>query len=158
MSDLFNLYPQTQECATLLAHCQSNKNTKKYPFYRWTWQYRKESKEWNYHICTKIKHPHDDVIKWKHFPRYWPFVRGIQRSPVNSPHKGQWHGAFHVFFDLRLNKRLSKQCWGWWFETPSRPLWRHSCVGPAGSHDCTSVEWSGPVDLRPGWFQVQGGI
>ena len=36
---------------------------------------------------------HDDVIKWKHFPRYWPFVRGIHRSPVNSPHKGQWTGA-----------------------------------------------------------------
>ena len=36
---------------------------------------------------------HDDVIKWKHFPRYWPFVRGIHRSPGNSPHKGQWRGA-----------------------------------------------------------------
>ena len=36
---------------------------------------------------------HDDVIKWTHFPRYWPFVRGIHRSPVNSPHKGQWRGA-----------------------------------------------------------------
>ena len=36
---------------------------------------------------------HDDVIKWKHFPRYWPFERGIHRSPVNSPHKGQWRGA-----------------------------------------------------------------
>ena len=36
---------------------------------------------------------HDDVIKWKHFPRYWPFVRGIHRSLVNSPHKGQWRGA-----------------------------------------------------------------
>ena len=33
---------------------------------------------------------HDDVIKWKHFSRYWPFVWGIHRSPVNSPHKGQW--------------------------------------------------------------------
>ena len=40
------------------------------------------------HTCV-----HDDVIKWKHFPRYWPFVRGIHRSPVNSPHKGQWRGA-----------------------------------------------------------------
>ena len=29
----------------------------------------------------------------EHFPRYWPFVRGIHRSPVNSPHKGQWGGA-----------------------------------------------------------------
>ena len=36
---------------------------------------------------------HDDIIKWKHFLRYWPFVRGIHRSPVNSPHKGQWRGA-----------------------------------------------------------------
>ena len=36
---------------------------------------------------------HDDVIKWKRFLRYWPFVRGIHRSPVNSPHKGQWRGA-----------------------------------------------------------------
>ena len=36
---------------------------------------------------------HDDVIKWKHFPRYWPFVQGIHRSPVNSTHKGQWRGA-----------------------------------------------------------------
>ena len=36
---------------------------------------------------------HDDVIKWKHFPCYWPFVRGIHRSPVNSRHKGQWRGA-----------------------------------------------------------------
>ena len=36
-----------------------------------------------------VKNCHDDVIKWKHFPRYWSFVRGIHRSPVNSPHKGQ---------------------------------------------------------------------
>ena len=35
----------------------------------------------------KIK-VHDDVIKWKHFPRYRPFVWGIHRSPVNSRHKG----------------------------------------------------------------------
>ena len=36
--------------------------------------------------------------KWKHFPRCWPFLRGIQRSLVNSPHKGQWGGA--VMFSL----------------------------------------------------------
>ena len=39
-------------------------------------------------------HIHNDVIKWKHFPCYWPFVRGIHRFPVNSLHKGQWRGAF----------------------------------------------------------------
>ena len=42
-------------------------------------------------LCIKLYH--DDIIKWKHFPRYWPFVRGIHRSSVNSPHKGQWRGA-----------------------------------------------------------------
>ena len=45
------------------------------------------------HRCRTAFVSRDDVIKWKHFPRYWPFVRGIQRSPVNSPHKGQWRRA-----------------------------------------------------------------
>ena len=36
--------------------------------------------------------------------------------------------SFDVFFDLRLNKRLGKQSWGWWSETPSRSLWRHCNV------------------------------
>ena len=36
--------------------------------------------------------------------------------------------SFDVYFDLRLNKRLCKQSWGWWFETLLCPLWRHSNV------------------------------
>ena len=36
---------------------------------------------------------YDDVIEWKHFPCYCPFVQGIHRSPMHSPHKGQWCGA-----------------------------------------------------------------
>ena len=39
---------------------------------------------------------HDGVIKWKQFPRCWPFVRGIHRSMVNSPQKGQWRLAFTI--------------------------------------------------------------
>ena len=39
---------------------------------------------------------HDDVIKWNDFPGYWPFVRGIHRWPVNSPHKGRWRRALMV--------------------------------------------------------------
>ena len=48
----------------------------------------------------------------------------------NSPVTGQSPvtRSFDVFFDLRLNKRLSKQSWGWWLETPSRPLWCHCNV------------------------------
>ena len=41
---------------------------------------------------------HDDDIEWKHLPRYWPFVKGIHRWPVISPHKGQWRGALMIFF------------------------------------------------------------
>ena len=40
-----------------------------------------------------VERNHDDVIKWKHFPRYWPFVRGISRTAVDSLHKDQWRGA-----------------------------------------------------------------
>ena len=49
----------------------------------------------------------------------------------NSPVPGEFPTqrpvtwSFDVFFDLSLNKRLSKQWWGWWFETPSCPLWCH---------------------------------
>ena len=49
----------------------------------------------------------------------------------NSPVPGEFPTqrpvtrSFDVYFDLRPNKRLSKRSWGWWFETQSRPLWRH---------------------------------
>ena len=46
---------------------------------------------------------------------------GIHRSPPVTR-------SFGAFFDMRLNKRLGKQWRGWWFEKPSRPLWRH-CNG-----------------------------
>ena len=39
---------------------------------------------------------YNDVIKWKYFPHFWPFVRGIYRLPVNSPHKGQWPFMFSL--------------------------------------------------------------
>ena len=54
----------------------------------------------------------------------------------NSPITGEFPeqrpvtGSFDVLFDLRPNKRLSKQSWGWWFEMPSHPLWRHCNFPP----------------------------
>ena len=80
---------------------------------------------WQYYITALgllLTKMHDDVIKWKYFPCYWPFVRGIHRSQVNSPHKGQWRGA------LIFSWSMSIQWWGWWFETPSRLLWPHCNV------------------------------
>ena len=44
-------------------------------------------------------------------------ITGPSQRPVTR--------SFDIFFDLRLNKRLSKQSWGLWFETPARSLWRH---------------------------------
>ena len=67
---------------------------------------------WSRHLISNTKYIvwwHDDVIEWKHFPRYWPFVRGIHRSPVNSSHKGQWRGA--LMFSLiwaRINGWVNK--------------------------------------------------
>ena len=79
----------------------------------------------------------DDVIKWKHFPRHWPFVRRIQRSPVNPPHKGQWRGALVLSLFCAWTNGLANNRDLGWFKTPSRPLWRHSnardkCICIAG--------------------------
>ena len=87
-----------------------------------------------YHYCGQSSLQclqwHDDVIKWKHFPCYWPFVWGIHRSPVNSPHKGQWRGA--LMFSLICTWTNA------WVNNPDtddsrHPLWRR-CNGWYNSH------------------------
>ena len=80
---------------------------------------------------------HDGVIKWKHFPRYWPFVRRIHRWPVApvAPVTGGVTRGCDVFFDLRLNTLLNKQLRRWRFETPLRSFWRH-CNGVGNTLKC----------------------
>ena len=61
-------------------------------------------------LLERIDCWYDDVIKWKYFARHWPFVRGIHRWLVNSPHKGHWRGAlmFSVIYawtDSWVNNR-----------------------------------------------------
>ena len=66
---------------------------------------------------------------WRHQTETFSALLAICAG--NSPGTGEVPAQrpvtrnFDVFFDLRLNKRLRKQSWGWWFETLSRPLWRH---------------------------------
>ena len=55
-------------------------------------------------------------------------VTGHLRGEFTAPRWIPYTRSFDVFFDLRLNKRLSKQWRGWWFETLTRPLWRHRNV------------------------------
>ena len=69
---------------------------------------------------------------WRHQMETFPAILAICAG--NSAVTGEFPAqrpvtrSFYVFFDLRLNKRLSKQLWGWWLETPSSPLWRHCNV------------------------------
>ena len=67
---------------------------------------------------------------WRHqmetFSALLAFCAGNSPVPGEFPAQSPVTRSFEVFFDLRPNKRLNKQSWGWWFETPSRPLWRHS--------------------------------
>ena len=69
---------------------------------------------------------------WRHEMETFSALLAIcaGNSPVASefPAQRPVTRSFDVFSDLRLNKRLSKQSWGWWFETLSRPLWRHCNV------------------------------
>ena len=74
-----------------------------------------------------------DFIPWWR-PQMEKFSALLALCAGNSPVTGEFAAqrpvtrSFDVSFDLHQNKRLSKQSWGWWFETQSRPLWRHRNV------------------------------
>ena len=68
--------------------------------------------------------------RWRH--QMETFSAWLSICAENSPVTGEFIAqrpvtrSFDVFFDLRPNARFSKQSWGWWFETSSRPLLRQS--------------------------------
>ena len=68
---------------------------------------------------------HDDVIKMETFSTLLALCAGNSPVPGEFPAQRPVTRSFDGFFYLRPNKRLSKQCWVWLFETPSSPLWRH---------------------------------
>ena len=78
-------------------------------------------------IQKNVAVPH--IPWWRHQMEIFSALLAIcaENSPVPCEFPAQrpvtW--SFDVYFDLRPNKRLSKQLWGWWFETQSCPLWRH---------------------------------
>ena len=80
-----------------------------------------------YSIC---KYRHVYYIAWRRhqmetFCALLTLCVGISPVPGEFPAQKPVTRRFDVFFDLRLNKQLSKQSWGWQFETPSRSPWRH---------------------------------
>ena len=98
-----------------------------------------ESNKYMFHwVTTFTRSAHIKILRfilcpwWRHQMETFSALLAI--CAENSPVPGEFPAqrpvtrSFDVFFDLRRNKRLSKQSWGWWFETLSRPLWRH-CNG-----------------------------
>ena len=92
-------------------------------------------------IMTEVCVQHSSDLEITYTPRatWWRYQMEtfsvlLAICTGNSPVPGEFRSqrpvrrSFDVFFDLRLNKTLSKQSWGWWFETLSPPLWRHCNV------------------------------
>ena len=68
-----------------------------------------------------------DIIKWKNFPLYWPFVQGIHRSSVNSPHRRQWCWALMFSLICAWTSGWANT-WDASYLIPLHSLWRH-CNG-----------------------------
>ena len=90
------------------------------------------------------KYPHHPYTWWRH--QMEPFSALLVLCAGKSPVSGEFPSqrpvtrSFGVFFYLRVNKRLSKQSWGWWFETLSRSLWRHRNDASYGASFLGSLE------------------
>ena len=96
---------------------------------------------------------HRNAVMWRHqmetFSALLAICEGNSPVPGEFPAQRPVTRSFHVFFHLRLNNPLSKHSWGWWFETLSRPLWRH-CYGRcdfAGIHKAAAMTFAH-------WFRI----
>ena len=125
------------------------------------------------------------IAWWRH--QMETFSALLALCAGNSPVTGEFPAqrpvtrSFDVLFDLRLNKRLSQQSWGWWSQTPSHLLWRHcngilwfqvlpthrcdwgmqSCHAPDHSMPCdesgSQLSWSTrdlPLKFHQAWFHI----
>ena len=105
---------------------------------------------WSQEIGT---HGHIVCVMGRSYPMAETFSALLAICAGNSPVPGDFPTqrpvtrSFDVFFHLRLNKRLSKQWWGWWFETLSRPFWRHR----NGLHVCHQMSLVNPT---PGSYRA----
>ena len=103
-----------------------------------------------------VKCTHVQKSWWRHemetFSALLAICAGNSHVPGKFPAQRQVTRNFDVFFDLRPNKRLSKQPRGWWFETSSWPLWRHRNVLPWhwGTHVISPVHRFSPREH--GWI------
>ena len=109
------------------------------------------SNGWHQNHCTSCNdYVNNRYSWWRHQMETFSALLAICAG--NSPVPGELSAqrpvtrGFYVFFDLRVNKRLSKQSWGCWSETPPRSLWRHRnycsiirTIAGAGNYIKTSI-------------------
>ena len=95
------------------------------------------------------------LFTWRHqmetFSALLTICAGNSPVPGEFPAQRPVTRSFDVFFDLRLNKRLSKQWWGWWFEMPSSPLWRH-CNESLRNCPLTKLMRYSSEKYEPNWW------
>ena len=124
---------------------QSNRKIEPKQFHR-TWDGENLSSGFGINLCKNLgaqqeclAEPTRPMTWWHHQMETFSTLLAICAG--NSPVSGEFPAqrpvtrTFDVFFDLRLNRRLNKQWWGWWFETPLCSLWRHR----NGSCHCISM-------------------
>ena len=101
-----------------------------------------------YKLQMSVAASHMPHTWWRHQMETFSALLAI--CAENSPPPGEFPAqrpltrSFDVYFDLRLNKRLSKQSWGWWFETLPRLFWHHSNE----SQSFNNIRWESLIELH----------
>ena len=92
---------------------------------QYAWSVFTHKSDYRFHICFHLLCISPIVCTWwRHQMEIFFALLVLCADTSEFPAQRSVPRGFDVFFDPRSNKRLSKQSWGWWFETLSRPLWR----------------------------------
>ena len=108
----------------------------------------KHKLQWNSGILMECIHSPDRLTlsRWRHQMETFSALLILCAVTGEFPTRPVPR-SFDVFFDLRVDKRLSKQSWGWWFETPSSSIWRHCNI--MNSFKIKNYSFS---DIAWGWY------
>ena len=112
--------------------------------------------------CYRSEATYDGIIKMEQFSALLAICVWNSTVTGEFPAQRPVTRSFDVFYDLCLNEFLSKQSWGWWFETPSCPLWRHSSAWGIWvniSRESAEKSWFNHIGTNhntPGpWFNIK---
>ena len=122
--------------------------------WKWIWKYRLQLRRSLFPTCLSPKKERKDKSKMTssngNIFRVTGPLCGEFTGPGEFPAQRPVTHSVDVFFDMRLNKRLNEQPWGWWFETPSWSLWRHD------NESVYHCEYSNKAQFHRGWLSALG--